>query len=174
MATSSSSGSVSARPKFVTGDTELGKVYSVSPRTVLTWRKSGMPCKKDGRQWRYQLSRTDKWVAAYRREHEIDVDSTDLNTDLKREKLAQEKMRTSVIAHELAVKEGELLPRIAWERFATELLVRLGDLCDQLPDLIGSECSSDCKAKVMARVRRELDTWRSTTAEHLKGEPQKN
>ena len=88
------------------------------------------------------------------------------------EKLKQAELQTKRKQIELAVEEGELVPRRAVELHFATLLTELGDKCEQLPELIAGDVPAKLRPKLKARLREELERWRRELAAELKRQAQ--
>lgn len=83
------------------------------------------------------------------------------------EKLKQAELQTRRKQIELAVEEGELVPRRAVELHFATLLTELGDWCEQLPELVAADVPAKVRPKVKARIKDELDRRRRELSAEL-------
>lgn len=90
-----------------------------------------------------------------------------LDLALKAERLKQARDESRLSEIRVKQREGALIPRFAFEAFTTTLLASIGQLCDQLPDIVTGELPEEIREQARAAITRELDTWRHTTRHRL-------
>lgn len=148
---------------------EAARRLGVTARALRDWiREPDFPDIDAG----YDLDAIRAWRNAHQKKGSPASDTQKkLKLASEGEKLKQAQIKTKRDQLNLQEREGELLPRAAWERFAATLLSSLADAADQLPDLIGGDCCPKCKKKVPPRLLKELDRLREQLAEDLKQTP---
>lgn len=150
--------------------TEAAARLKVTTRTLRDWRLvEGFPNCDAG----YDLEAIQAWRRENERKGSESADAgKKISLGIKAEKLRQMQLRTKRDQLDLEAKEATLLPRKAVEQTAAEILSRLGDWCEQLPDLIAQICPNKRSAeKVRAYLKKELDKRREQMAHALKSLP---
>lgn len=159
----------SAKPRKLRGHQALADHFQVSTRTVRDWVAQGLPHNSH----HFDVAAAEAWVSAFHRKTQPPKDPGLAAADLafKEQRARREQIRAEKEQAELDELVGLLLPRPAWEHFAATLLAHLGDLADQLPDMVSSTSCRKCKREIAGRVKAELERWRNWVAEELQKAP---
>jgi hypothetical protein len=91
----------------------------------------------------------------------------ELDLRTKRWKEKRERIRARKEQLQIEQLEGELLPRRTFELAIAQILTRIGDWAEQLPELIRGECCEVCRDKIEGLLRKELNAERQTAANDL-------
>jgi hypothetical protein len=98
-------------------------------------------------------------------EHSTTSKEVRLSTDVA--KLSQAELKARNEKLKLQEREGDLLPRRAWELFAATVLTAISDWCEQLPDLIAADFPKCHRAKLRKRLQQELNRKRRELRDDL-------
>lgn len=144
---------------------QAAEQLGVTDRALRDWmHKPGFPDWSAG----YDVDAIRAWADELRLKGSIESEAdADLRRKLEVEKLEQERIKTQQLRHKLAVQEGELLPRRAWELFAATVLTSLGDWCEQLPSIIAGVVPAAHRDGVRKRLAQELDDRRKDLREEF-------
>jgi hypothetical protein len=155
-----------AEPQIVAEQKQAAKALGISDRALRLWmREASFPDVSRG----YDLAAIRAWRETNKRSgSEAREQAQQLHLALKKEKVAQEAIKTAQMERKLAEQEGELLPRETQELAIAQIGTKSGDCLDQMPDLIFGACCKNCRERVAKRLKEELDRWRSDLAESLK------
>lgn len=135
----------------IVGDQELARHYVVTPKTVYSWRQIGLPHREEGRQYVYDLDKTDPWVEVQQRAKPSTQElgpGAKLKLAREAERLKQDRIKASMMEREEAAALGNVLNRDEWELFAIEVVQQARDQIMRLPKML-------CK-HVPAKYRRVL------------------
>jgi hypothetical protein len=148
---------------------EAARLLGVTDRSLRTWmRDPGFPDCSAG----YDIAAIKTWQDANRRAgSDAREQAQQLQLALKREKVAQEAIKTQQMERKLEELEGGLLPRRTIELALATVLTKHGDWCDQLPDLIRGECCKSCRKRIPDSLQTELDERRKALATELQNLP---
>lgn len=133
--------------EFLSGQDAAGKHWGVTPRTIQTWVKNGMPVSGSQRKQIFYIAECDPWVEAYRNER-LDGDSLKLNEELKREKLKQEVLKSKELERKDLIAEGELVSREEYDLFAAECVIEARDQFLTIPKEMRRHLCKKCQPKV--------------------------
>ena len=153
------------KPTLIREQKEAARALGTSDRNLRLWlREPTFPDCAAG----YDLAAIKQWRDENKRAgSEARQDAHDLQTALKREKLVEAEIKNQQSRLKLAEREGELLPRETLERALSMIATKACDGLDQLPDLIRGECSKKDRDRVAARLKKELDKWRTDLSTEL-------
>jgi transposase-like protein len=153
-----------AEPQPVADQTTAAKLLGVTPRTLRNWRDNPA-CPRFPP---YDLAA----LREFQRVHELGgsatrAEATDLQLAIKQETLKQEELKTLRMEHDLAEREGELLPRATEELAIATILTAHGDALDQVPDVVAGRVPKKVRPLVRDAVKSELDRCREDLAAQL-------
>jgi DNA-binding transcriptional MerR regulator len=154
-----------AEPQIVSEQKQAAKALGISDRALRLWmREASFPDVSRG----YDLAAIRAWRETNKRAgSEAREQAQQLHLALKKEKVAQEAIKTAQMERKLAEQEGELLPRETLELAIATIGTKSGDCQDQMPDILRGVCCKTCRDRVSERLKKELDRWRTDLVEAL-------
>jgi len=165
---------ITAAPETVTGDEGLGAVFSVSARTVQSWRNRGLPCQRDGRSFIFNVEEARKWVDLFRRSTETTTSTPGGKIKLSREraKLRIDRAKAAQAEREELAAGKNILKRDEWELYAIEVVQQARDRLMRLPKMLCRHVPQKfhriLQAEGDADVRKILNEMARALAEGVK------
>lgn len=165
--------------KTVIGDQKLAAHYGVSTKTVYEWRQKGMPCRKFGSTWEYDISETDPWVTVAKKRANGGAADTDTANTATRIKIAREaeqlrlaRAKANQAEREEEIARGNVLNRADYELHVAEAMELIQTQMMRVPMALTPMVPAKYRPQLKAEGEKKVRSILQQTAKKLSEGPE--